>query len=267
MLVGHEGVRRQLEKELPPVVLLTGLAGTGKWALAEHLARFHCTQWDVELLRSKWGVRAAREAGWFVQQSPLRGSYRAVAADLEQASNAAQTALLKVLEEPPGHARFLLVAPPGVAQPTVVSRAQQFYCQPLTQEQAVAVLVQQGLSGPEAAAAAVLAPGRPGAALHMARDAAVAQERVREVLAAARDGSPRVLDRLFRKWGDPESRMLGTWAWEASTGNWRVFGEQDSPRAGPAGARSIIQSRVLSNSRPQIADRRIIDSAMQQQLI
>ena len=212
-------------------------------------------------------MREARQVGKFVQSPPVEGSFRGVAADLETASPAAQTALLKVLEEPPEHARFILVAPPATALLTVVSRAAVVRCRPLTIEQTREVLEAQGLSGPQAAAAAALVPGRPGAAQRQAQDAEAAQERVRGVLAAARDNDTRSLDRLFRNWGDAESRLLGVWSWEAATGNWRVFSTRDAPRQGVEGARRIIQSRALSNALPQIADRRTLDFAIQQQII
>lgn len=268
MLVGHEGTRARLERALPPVTLLTGLSGIGKWVLAEHLiAHYGPAQWDTLRLRSRWGVREARAAGKFSLDPPIGPGCRIVAADLEQSSHAAQTALLKTLEEPSAHARFILVAPPGMAIATVASRAQSFNCSPLTWEQTRDVLEEQGLSGPEAAAAVSLAPGRPGVAMRLYREAGVALERVQQALGAAREGNARSLDRLFRKWSEAESRLLGAWVWEASTGNWRVFSEQDAPKSGATGARRILQARVLSNARPQIADRRTLDFAMQQQLL
>jgi hypothetical protein len=266
-MIGHDRVRAALERELPPVALITGVAGVGKWALAGHLLQFHASGWDVLRLRDKWGVREARGAGVFAQQVPER-LLRVIAADLSMASTAhAQTALLKTLEEPPPYARFLLVAEPGVALPTVVSRAQSYYLGPLSQADTVSVLEGLGLSGAEAAAAAVLAPGRPGAAYSVAADALAARDRVREVLSAARDGSSRRLDRLFRAWSPLDSTMFGCWAQEAATGAWRVFTAAEAPRGGKQAARSILRERAQSNARPQIADRRIIDAAVQQHLI
>lgn len=264
-LIGHGHVRQQLERRLPPVALLTGLPGVGKWALAEHLTEMY-PDWDALLLRGKWGVKEAREAGKFVQSAP-QGDLRIVAADLAGCSHAAQTAMLKVLEEPPAHARFILVAEPGIALPTISSRAVTFYLAPLTQPQTVAVLEDLGLSAPEAAAAAVLAPGRPGAAYAVAKDAQESRDRVRDVLSAVRDGSGRRVDKLFRKWTTVDSNLLGVWAQEAATGKWRVFTAQDVPKGGRHAGRIILKERAASNARPQISDRRIIDLAMQQQLI
>jgi len=264
--VGHDSVREQLTLKLPAVALLTGLPGVGKWVLAEHLAEIHASEFDRVMLRGKWGVREARAAGKCVQVAPAKGAWRIVTADLGATTQPAQSALLKVLEEPMPFARFVLVAEPGIALPTIASRAFSYYLAPLSMADTIGVLESLGLSGPEAAAAAVLAPGRPGAAYGVAKDALVSRDRVREVLSAVRDANGRHLDRLFRKWTAVDSLMLGVWAQEASTGAWRVFTAKDAPRKGRRAALVVLRERAASNARPQIADRRIMDIAMQRQL-
>jgi DNA polymerase-3 subunit delta' len=91
-------------------------------------------------------------------------------------------AFLKVLEEPPGHVRFLLLAAkPEAVLPTIRSR-----CQQLTLPGPAAIAHQLGVSSPIGLAAAALD----------GLDLAPSAERVRAALRAAFAGEPRELLRL-----------------------------------------------------------------------
>jgi len=90
----------------------------------------------------------------------------AIVDDADRLSLAAQNALLKTLEEPPGQALMVLVtAAPGALLPTVRSRCQRVLFQPLSEVEVRAILVAGGVTADQAAALAAAADGSPGRAL------------------------------------------------------------------------------------------------------
>ena len=86
--------------------------------------------------------------------------------DVDRVSEEGQNALLKILEEPPPYARFLLTTSrPEAVLPTVVSRCQVLRCAPLAEADVAAVLRANGaLPEAEAALFAALSGGSPGRA-------------------------------------------------------------------------------------------------------
>jgi DNA polymerase III subunit delta' len=76
---------------------------------------------------------------------------------------------LKILEEPPGSATFILAAPsPHVLLPTIVSRCLQFHFAPLSQAEVERILEEKTDRKPaERKLAAQLAEGSPGLAMEM----------------------------------------------------------------------------------------------------
>jgi DNA polymerase-3 subunit delta' len=91
-------------------------------------------------------------------------------------------AVLKILEEPPGSATFILTAPsPYSLSSTIVSRCMQFHFAPLAQEQVEAILKKQGERNPgEIKKAAQLAEGSPGMAMQL--DVEDVEQRRRDAL-------------------------------------------------------------------------------------
>ena len=82
---------------------------------------------------------------------------------------------LKILEEPPGTATFILTAPSASSLlPTIVSRCLQFHFAPLPQEEVEKILrAKTGHSPAQIRQAAQLAEGSPGAAYEMDVEAAL----------------------------------------------------------------------------------------------
>ncbi len=76
---------------------------------------------------------------------------------------------LKILEEPPGSATFILAAPsPHMLLPTIVSRCLQFHFAPLSQDEVEKILEEKTDRKPaERTLAAQLAEGSPGLAMEM----------------------------------------------------------------------------------------------------
>src|ERR1700738_4584226 len=90
--------------------------------------------------------------------------------------------MLKMLEEPPGSATFILTAPsPYSLSSTIVSRCMQFHFAPLSQGQVEAVLKKQSdLKPADIKTAAQLAEGSPGVALQL--NVADAEQRRKDAL-------------------------------------------------------------------------------------
>jgi DNA polymerase III subunit delta' len=203
-LVGHEAVWARLtrllaDERLPHALLFTGPPGIGKALLARRLAaRLACTAADVrpcgecpgcrqiaagshpdllavaapdrsgkEPRKKEIGIERARELKRFAQLHAVSAPRKmAILDDADRLSIAAQNALLKTLEEPPGQALIILItAAPGGLLPTVRSRCQLVLCQPLTDTQVRAVLIASDIAAYSADALAAAADGSPGRAM------------------------------------------------------------------------------------------------------
>jgi DNA polymerase-3 subunit delta' len=125
------------------------------------------------------------------------GQRKAVLVEEAETLNlAAQNAMLKILEEPRGHALFILLAPAArCLLPTVASRCQEIRFQPLSSEDVFEILRKKGLDEEKAALLSRIAQGSPGRALEAGREGRMEKRRaILKLLESAREDITRVLD-------------------------------------------------------------------------
>ncbi|NWG39157.1 MAG: DNA polymerase III subunit gamma/tau [Hydrogenophilaceae bacterium] len=185
-LTGQEHVVKALSNALTQgrlhhAYLFTGTRGVGKTTLARILAKClncetgvtpepcgtcsACTQIDtgrfVDLLEldaaSNTGVDNMREVLDNAQYAPTVGRYKVYIIDeVHMLSKPAFNSMLKTLEEPPEHVKFILATTdPQKIPVTVLSRCLQFNLKPMTQQQVIQrlahVLEQENINAEPAA--------------------------------------------------------------------------------------------------------------------
>jgi DNA polymerase-3 subunit delta' len=154
---------------------------------------------------------------------PHEGHWRVtIITGMETATEEAQNALLKTLEDPPPHAVLILTAPDtGSVLPTIASRCRVLSFYPVPDDAVSAALVERGLAdGERAGEIARLAAGRVGWALEAARKPAMVDQReaaidsLLDLLHAGHAGRVSAADAYTRK-GDDQSgdlrALIGEW--------------------------------------------------------
>jgi DNA polymerase III delta prime subunit len=243
VLVGHEAIRAELEQALSPVTLLLGPRSVGKTTLAHHLIVHYQCRWSFD-----YGKLTATMAREIVNSSPIRRTSLDIRViDLDGSTEAAQNILLKVLEEPPAHCRFILIAS-ALPLPTVVSRSQVHRVGLLTDEQVAQVLRENcGISSEHAAAmAAARSRGQVAPAIaaaeHRESDRIISV--VSSAVRAAAQGHMGAisLSMALRNWTDEHTVVLRRWATEAASGRWVIFTPDFAPGIRPTAALRVLEA-------------------------
>jgi DNA polymerase-3 subunit delta' len=125
-------------------------------------------------------IEALREVMRRISLKPYASRYRlAIISDFDHAKGQAQDAILKTLEEPPAHARILLLASSTEGLlPTILSRCQVFYLRPVPSETLREILITEYAADPERAGlVARLSSGRIGWAINAIQDTTFLEQR------------------------------------------------------------------------------------------
>lgn len=145
--MGHDKLLQKLEKMLetedfPQAILLQGPGGMGKTSILKKLAKFMQSSVNEEKINldtmilentdEAIKIETIRKAKEFMQLSK-QGDYKiCIIKNIERMTIPAANSFLKILEEPPEKAVFLLSSSdPGSLLETVVSRCRIFNCQKL----------------------------------------------------------------------------------------------------------------------------------------
>lgn len=124
-MIGQRCVQQQIKAEienrsLARFIILVGDVGSGRKTLAKEIAKLT----DSEYVVVDKGVDAVREV---IEQSYTVSANVLYVLDSNNMSNASKSAILKVTEEPPNKARFVLIVTDlSDTLPTLVSRARVF---------------------------------------------------------------------------------------------------------------------------------------------
>lgn len=205
-IVGHERVLALLDAELAApanAYLFVGVSGLGKATVARRFAAallcpeagrheepcrscrrvVAATHPDLVLVepegRQSLGVDQARSTILRAARSPVEGRRKVLLfEEAEAMTEQAANALLKTLEEPTASSVFILVARAEEdLPPTVASRCRTVHFGRVAEEDLVAALIEREVDPERASAVALVAGGRPGLALTLVANPAVADFR------------------------------------------------------------------------------------------
>lgn len=140
---------------------------------------------DVHLVEEEGGLKvdSVRELQRVLALSPFESQRRvAILPEIDTATNSAANALLKTVEEPPGHVVLLLTGTSASAiLPTIVSRCEVLSLRPVPYGEIVQGLVGRGVTQEAADLASARSEGLPGVALNLVEDEAEGRRRQRLV--------------------------------------------------------------------------------------
>ncbi len=200
VLAGPEGSGKSLAARAFAAAMLCKLGGCGecrdcRLALEDH----HPNEFQVEPEGRDIHVDTIREEVWTPasRTAPEPGRKVFVIREADRLSPAAADTLLKVLEEPPADAIFLLMSARAHELPeTILSRCHVVMFTALSESFVVGVLTGEGVPEVRARLAARLAGGNLGRArrLAVAEDGLRFRDAAREAVAAAAAGPPGALD-------------------------------------------------------------------------
>lgn len=233
--VGHEHIWERLSTQVYPVVLLHGPESVGKRTMVLQLLAERQVPALSRLFIPQLTVPQAR---FVLDYTTHMASTRYIIIQLDNASAEAQNMLLKLLEEPPLDARFILISSEHTVLPTIASRAQVFVFGLLTDEQVRDVLVLSGMEPEAASRQARAGGGRVRPAMEAA--APTARSKVIAALRVVTSGNPAQLETALRDWDAEAHELLGIWTAEAAIPRWRRFDESAAPQLTTQDARKLM---------------------------
>lgn len=249
-IVGHARVISQLEEYLPEVTLLIGPESVGKMTVCAWAADHHGAHGTDVLRLDSLRMSDARGVRNFLQTRPM-GDLKAVLLRLDVASVDVLNVLLKEMEEPPQHARFLLtsVRPPLL---TIMSRSLVHRMGLLSEDEVEEILRLRGMAHDRSRWAAQRSGGRVRTAME-ATEGDAAKSPVRTLLKAIVDSDEDLLSNALRQFEEPQLALLRRWVLEARSGRWVIF--EPAEGFGLQQDRSVLERmdrQLRSFARPKI---------------
>lgn len=207
-IVGHSKQRKELEQEQrPPVVLLHGPSGVGKWSIALDYADRHGGA--AIIMRDEPTVEQARQVVELYRQRPIGGRFTVTLIDLDRCGLIVQHTLLKTMEEMPEWGQFVMVASRHPLA-TVVSRSHRIEFKPLLPREVFEVLRMEGYSPQTAEALTHMASGSIERAINFHESVSYKNDVLTYVGALIRHDRG-TLSIIANDWGDVKSVLLWRW--------------------------------------------------------
>lgn len=140
-----ESIQNALQKDFPHSILLTGPTGCGKTTIARIISRelgakgSDIVELDFASLR---GIDSVRDIIQKSQYKPIEGKVKVwIIDEVHKATNDAQNAMLKILEDTPQHVYFILcTTDPQKLIKTIQGRCSTFQVNPLDERQMMLLL-------------------------------------------------------------------------------------------------------------------------------
>ena len=144
-ILGHEEIRRVLQtaEDLPPTSLFYGPGGVGKSTFAKHLVSTLNHVDVTDLTETKNTIALMREQIHNASRRPFASPFRVTIIDYDKVTRQASDTLLKLLEEPPDHIKFILISSKEIPA-TVRSRCRVFQFEGLKDHEVSEILQRLG---------------------------------------------------------------------------------------------------------------------------
>lgn len=249
--IGHESVLDLLEAHNPQVIILEGEESVGKWTTAMWLKDRVADRMKLgDYLEAKHlDIKVARQIRNHLIHRPY-GILRLAVVYLAPYSTVGQMALLKTLEELPGSARVIFVAPTGAVLPTLASRGSTFYFLPLSKANVEEILLARNFNPSMAEQLARLSGGHVGNALRYA-SANGLKVLVLGAMRSLMTRDAKALDTFASRWSDDHTDLLIRLCQETLSRRFVIFTEDDGDALGKRTALQILR-RIHTDVRPQL---------------